>query len=305
MKKYLLLLLFSAALLFTSISSAYYTDTIKLKPKTLITANFDISNDDVPITADTSGLDDRLLPLKQGDSFDISFTADYSGDMDIYAVPKLNMIISNMASGDEISVRDGEETVVITSSTGVTEQTAGTIYSRPKAVFGRNKIKVTYTINVVKHSAQEPLLFSYDFSVAGCQRLKNETIGSKTGTEAYGVIADGSEINGFTFLTDGGDVADHNGNPLNKSYYNVALTADATNGNTASNTFSWYAANYGGSEKKISDGKNVTLVLNPNNVGRGLIIRFEVENEAGHVSSDSYIFTIGPSGLSASRISAQ
>ncbi len=277
------------AALSATVVSAYYTDLIKEKKVLIKAADIAFGDENGVITADTSGFDERLTPLKEGDSFNISFSALYSGDTDSFVVPGLKIRAEGYSEGDIIRVTDGESEIYI-------YEADGELYSLPAVVNPGDEIIKNYTVTIVKKNGNEPLSFKYDFSFAAVQKSGNEELYEKyiaDGKRFHEAIESGEDIKGFSEVTEPEDVHDEAGTISETKYYKLIVEPEITEGYKDVNTYRWYLSYSGNSASAnlISSDNRLLLVLNKKNIGNGIIIWLEAENEAGYVISEQYIIT--------------
>lgn len=278
-----------AALSATAVS-AYYTDLIKKDRILLKTADIAFGDNKGIIAADTADFDDRFTPLKEGDSFSISFSALYRGDTDSFVVPKLEIMTEGFTDGDIIRVTDGESEIYI-------YDIKGEIYSLPVKVNPGDEITKKYTVTVVKKNGSEPLSFKYNFTFAAVQKSGNEELYEKYRTDGkgfYEAIENGRDIKGFSEVTNPQDVYDDAGIASDAKYYKLLIEPEITEGYKDANVYRWYLSSSDNiiSDRLISSDNKLALVLNKKNIGDGIIVWLEAENEAGYVTSEQYIITL-------------
>lgn len=273
-----------AAALTVTIASAYYTDMITESSVLLKTADIGFGDEDGRIMADISGFDDRLKPLSEGESFEISFSTAYSGDVDAYAVTRLVIAAEGFSDGDIIRVTDGENEIYM-------HEADGTIYSKPMQVKKGDEIIKKYRITIVKKNGTEPISFKYDFTLAAMQKKENEELYEKyedDGKGLYEAIEKGSSVNGFSDVTKKEDVTDGDEGVSDKKYYKLSVNPEITEGYGDITAYRWHVSD----DETVGTDKSITLMLNKRNVGTGLKLWLEAENEAGYVTSDKYLISI-------------
>ena len=298
-KRARLMILFAAAVLGISsaaAAAAYYEDMISHE-KCLVRAADVSFGSDRNIRSDLGEQNSRLLPFAEGDGFDISFTAVYEGDIEAYAVPCLKTNIAGMSENDIVRISDGSREIYISGGTG-------SLFSDAIKLMPSDSINKTYHITIVRHKGTEPLLFSYEFSVAAIQKRCNERAaeellnGNNGAEELYKDIAESvngtknSRVSGFGDITVKSEKASDKAEDGAVRYYLVDLEPQITNGYTSAKAISWYAK-ISDKEEKIADNREtLELALNKYNISDGLELRYEVKNEAGYISSDRYIFSL-------------
>lgn len=307
-KKARLIILFAAVVL--SISSAaaaaaYYEDMISHE-KCLVRAADVSFGGGQDIKSDLCEQTGRLLPFSEGDSFDICFTAFYEGDIEAYAVPCLKTDIAGMSENDVVRISDGSREIYISGGTG-------SLFSDAIKLMPSDSINKTYHITIVRHQGTEPLLFSYEFSIAAIQKSGNEMAaeellnGNNGAEELYRDIAESvketknSSVSGFGDLAVKSEKASDKAEDGAVRYYLVGLEPQITDGYTSAKAISWYAK-ISDKEEKIADNKEILeLTLNKYNISDGLELRYEVKNEAGYIFSDRYIFSFKDNELICRR----
>ena len=279
------------ATLFVTAASAYYTD-IKESSVTVKAAYTGFSGDGGGITVDSSDQDDRFVPIGENESFIIKCSAVYGGDVEALAVARLKLFIGNFMEGDRIKVSDGETEAVL-------EASEGEIFSAPIKLSPGDILEKTYTVTVESHASEEPLIFDHEFTVASTQYSGNEELipGEKDPDEIYEDIEKG-ETEGFGEVSDPEGNRDPEGETGTVKRTAVKFIPEITDGFTDKNIFRWYAFYDDTSEKEISNRENLDLILNKSNIRDGLFLRFEVENEAGAVSSKVYRILFTEDGIS-------
>lgn len=283
-----------AAALFATAASAYYTD-IKESSVTVKAAYTGFSGSGGGITVDSSDQDDRFVPIGENESFIIKCSAVYSGDVEAIAVAKLKLFIGNFMEGDRIRISDGETEAVL-------EASEGELFSTPIKLSPGDILEKTYTVTVESHESEEPLIFDHEFTVASTQYSGNEELitGKKDPDEIYEEI-EKEETEGFGEVSDPEDNLDPEGEAGTVKRTAVKLIPEITDGFTDKNNLRWYAFYNGTNEKEISNEESLDLILNKSNIRDGLFLRFEVENEAGTVSSKVYRILFTEDGISAAE----
>ena len=287
--------IFTAAVSATA-AAAYYEAMISHETCLVKAADISFGSSE-GISSDLSSQNNRLLPLEEGESFDISFSTKYDGDIEAYAVPALKTVISGMDKDDIIRISDGKNDICIDSSG------SGMLYSDIALLKPGDVIEKSYHITVVKHSGAKTLKFGYEFSLAAVQKKGNETLieSGISSEDLYGAIANGNElsgeIKGFSELITKRDGAAESDEEGGTRYYSVSLEPQIEKTTSNGVSYKWYAKISDTSEKMISINKILDLTINKYNISDGLSVRYEVENEAGHISSKRYIFEINADEL--------
>ena len=95
------------AALTATVTSAYYTDMIQEEGLLVQSADISFGDEKGQISANTEDFYERLVPLKEGESFDVSFSAPYKGNTVSYVVPRLELKADGFEDGDTVTVTDG------------------------------------------------------------------------------------------------------------------------------------------------------------------------------------------------------
>lgn len=287
--------IFTAAVSATA-AAAYYEAMISHETCLVKAADISFGSSE-GISSDLSSQNNRLLPLEEGESFDISFSTKYDGDIAAYAVPSLKTFISGMDKDDIIRISDGKNDICIDSSG------SGILYSDINLLKPGDVIEKNYHITVVKYSGTNQLKFGYEFSLAAVQKKGNETLieSGISSEKLYGAITNenglSGEIKGFSELITKRDGASESDEEGGTRYYSVSLEPQIEKTTSNGVSYKWYAKISDTSEKMISINKILDLTINKYNISDGLSVRYEVENEAGHISSKRYIFEINADEL--------
>ena len=287
--------IFTAAVSATA-AAAYYDAMISHETCLVKAADISFGSSE-GISSDLSSQNNRLLPFEEGESFDISFSTRYDGDIAAYAVPSLKTFISGMDKDDIIRISDGKNDICIDSSG------SGMLYSDIALLKPGDVIEKNYHITVVKHSGTKPLKLGYEFSLAAVQKKGNEMFieNGISSEDLYGAITNrnglSGEIKGFSELITKRDGAAGSDEEGGIRYYSVRLTPQTEKTTSNSETYKWYVKTSDTDEKIISSNETLELTINKYNISDGLSVRYEVANEAGYISSKRYIFEINADEL--------
>lgn len=287
------------AALTATVTSAYYTDMIQEEGLLVQSADISFGDERGQISANTEDFYERLVPLKEGEGFDVSFSAPYKGNTVSYVVPRLELKADGFEDGDTVMVTDGVSEAYMYSASGV-------IYSLPAEVSPGETVTKKYHITIVKKTGSNPITFSYNFTFAAVQKTGNEKLyedSRSDGSRLYEAVKKGTEIKGFSELTSADDVAEGDEALTEMKYYKLTVEPQITEGFGNVSACRWFVCpdSEKNDARQVSSDRRLMLVLNKRNIGAGLRLWLEAENEAGCVTSSQYSIKLSDGKITVKR----